>query len=95
MIKDGGIDVVIVDAYDPRVGIVELARTIEAIPDAPPLILISDSPHAPEISARIGAVAFLPAPCDISDLIAAVGRVVGHLRPVRIVEDEPSAPVRL
>ena len=95
MIKEGGIDAVIVDSYDPRVGIVELARTIEALPDAPPLILISGSPHAPEISARIGAVAFLPAPCDITDLLVVVGRVVGNLRPVRIVEDEPTAPVRL
>ena len=93
MIKDGGIDVVIIDAYDPRGGIVELARTIEAITDAPPLILVSDSPHAPEISARIGAVAFLPAPCDIDDLLATVARVAGNVRPVRMVEDEPTAPL--
>jgi len=95
LIKDGGIDLVIVDSYDPRAGIAELARSIAAVPDAPPLILVSNSPHAPEISARIGAVAFLPAPCELPDLVAAVARVVGFRSPVRIVEDEPTAPFSL
>ena len=95
MVRDGGIDVVVVDAYDPRIGTVELARSIALLPDAPPVILVSGSPHAPEISARMGAVAFVPKPCDAHEIVSAVERVVGTLRPVRIVEDEPTTRTRM
>ena len=94
LIREGGIDAVVLDAYDPRAGVVELARSIEALPDGPPLILVSGSPHAPEISARIGAAAFITKPCDTADLIAAVNRLLGELRPVRVVGDEPTGPTR-
>ena len=95
MVRDGGIDVVIVDAHDPRVGTVDLARNIALLPDAPPLILVSGSPHAPELSARMGAVAFVPKPCDAADIVAAVDRVVTTLRPVRVVEDDPTTRTRI
>lgn len=95
MLRDGGIDVVVVDAYDPRVGTVDLARSIALLPDAPPLILVSGSPHAPELSARMGAVAFVPKPCDAQEIVAAVDRVVGALRPVRVVDDEPTTRTRI
>jgi CheY-like chemotaxis protein len=94
VIREGGIDAVFIDALDPRVGIIELARSIEALPDAPPIVLISGSPEAPEISARIGAVAFLPMPFEPSELVAVANRLVGALRPVRIVEDDPTGPSR-
>lgn len=94
-ISEGGIDAVVVDSYDPRVGIVDLARSMNALPDAPPLVLVSASPAAPEISARIGATAFLPKPCDLGDLIAIVDRLANDVRPVRNFEDEePTGPVR-
>ena len=89
LIREGGIDLVILDAYNPRTGVVELARAIEAVPDAPPLVLVSGSPDAPEISARAGAAAFLPKPCEPGELIAAVSRLLGHVRPVLVVADEP------
>jgi DNA-binding NtrC family response regulator len=92
--REGGIDVVVIDSYDPRAGVVELARSMEALPDAPPIILISGSPDAPEISARIGAATFLPKPCESADLLAAVGRLFGELRPIRTFEDEPTGPSR-
>lgn len=92
VIREGGIDVVVIDAYDPRAGVVELARSIEAVPDAPPIILVSGSPSAPEISARIGAAAFLPKPCDLADLMAAVTRVSGAVRPVLVPDDDLSGP---
>ena len=76
LIRDGGIDVVVIDAYDPRAGVVELARSIEALPDAAPIVLVSGSPHAPEISARIGAAAFLPKPCDPGEVAAIASRLV-------------------
>jgi CheY-like chemotaxis protein len=93
-IREGGIDVIVIDAYDPRTGVVELARGIEALPDAPPIVLISGSPDAPEISARIGAATFLPKPCEPAELVAAIHRLMGELRPVRLFEDEPTGPSR-
>ncbi len=102
----GGIDVVLIDAYgdaygdahgsDSRAlaGVVELARNIEALPDAPPIVLASGSPAAPEISARIGAAYFVPTPCDPSEIVDVVTRVLGSLRPVLIVDDEPTGPAR-
>lgn len=94
LIREGGIDAVVIDAYDPRHGVMELARSIEALPDAPPIILVSGSPAAPEMSARIGAAAFLPKPCEPSELVALVNRLIGALRPVRAFEDEPTGPTR-
>ena len=93
-VREGGIDVVVLDAYDPRVGVAELARELQAIPDAPPLVLVSGSPHAPEMSARIGAAAFVPKPYEPGELAGVVGRVVGHVRPVRQFDDEPTGPAR-
>lgn len=81
IVRDGGIDLVVIDSYDPRVRIPELAKQIDLLPDAPPILLVSSSPHAPEISARIGATAFLTKPCDAPDLLAVVDRVVSRLRP--------------
>lgn len=92
LVRDGGIDAVVIAAYDPTVGVIELARGLEALPDAPPIILVSESPAAPEISARIGAAAFVPKPCEPSEIVTAVGRLLGALRPVRIVDDEPTGP---
>jgi CheY-like chemotaxis protein len=94
LIREGGIDVVVIDAYDPRAGIIELARGIEALPDAPPIVLVSGSPDAPEISARIGVATFLPKPCEPAELVSAVGRLLGEIRPVRAFEDEPTGPSR-
>ncbi len=94
LIREGGIDAVVIDAFDPRHGVMELARSIEALPDAPPIILVSSSPAAPEMSARIGAAAFLPKPCETAELVAVVNRLLGALRPVRSFEDEPTGPTR-
>ena len=88
VVREGGIDVIVIDVYDPRAGIVELAQGLNALPDAPPIILISASPAAPRISVRIGAALFLPKPCEPSEVVTAVGRLLGRLRPVRFVEDE-------
>jgi CheY-like chemotaxis protein len=95
---EGGIDVVVIDSYDPRVGVDELARNLETLPDAPPIVLVSASPFAPEISARIGAAAFVPKPLEPGELVAVVERIAGQLRPVRTIDDfsddEPTGPVR-
>jgi CheY-like chemotaxis protein len=96
-LQEGGIDLVVIDAYDPRVGVPELARYMESLPDMPPFVLLSGSPHAPEISARVGAAAFIPKPYEPSELVVAIDRVAGTVRPVRVIdeEDEPTGPVRI
>jgi CheY-like chemotaxis protein len=86
-VSEGGIDVVVVDSYDPRVGVLELVRELETLPDAPPIVLLSSSPHAPEISARIGAAVFVPKPFEPAELVTAIERLVGELRPVKSFED--------
>jgi CheY-like chemotaxis protein len=95
VVREGGIDVVVIDCYDQCIGVVELARNIETLPDAPPIVLSSSSPVAPEISVRIGAAAFLPKPCESSELVSVISRLVGKLRPVRSFEDEPTGRTQL
>jgi two-component system catabolic regulation response regulator CreB len=94
-IREGGIDVVVIDAYDPCVGVVELAAALEHLPDTPPLVLVSGSPSAPEISARISAAHFLAKPCEPDELVDVVGRLLHHHRPVLVLDDEPTGPVRI
>lgn len=98
--SEGGIDVIVLDAYDPVIG-VELARNLRALPDAPPVLLVSASPSAPELSARIGASAFLPKPFEMAELVALIARHV-QSRPVRVpddfndfADDEPTGPSNL
>ena len=93
-LSEGGIDVVVIDAYDPRVGVVELAKNIEAMPESPPVVLVSGSPHAPEISARIGAAMFITKPCDPDELAAAVTALVKTHRPTQTFDDEPTGPAQ-
>jgi len=95
LIREGGLDVIVIDAYDPQAGVIDLARNIDALPDAPPIVLVSSSPAAPEISARIGAAAFVPKPCEPDEIVTLVNRLVNALRPVLVVEDEPTGPTPL
>jgi DNA-binding response OmpR family regulator len=95
-VSEGGIDLVLLDSYDPRVGVVDFVRGLETLPDAPPIVLLSSSPHAPEISARIGAAAFLPKPFEPEELVSLIDRLVGELRPVKSFDDfDENAPTDL
>jgi CheY-like chemotaxis protein len=97
-VSEGGIDAIVVDSYDPRVGIVELAKSLDTLPDSPPFVLVSASPYAPEISARVGAAAFLAKPVEIADLVLVLARLVGEIRPLRtpgFEDEDPTGPVRL
>ena len=60
-------------------------------------MLISSSPHAPEISARVGAAAFIPKPYDPDEMVVTIDRVTGATRPVKLIEEdeEPTGPVRI
>ena len=95
ILREGGIDVVVIDCYDRCTGVLELARDIEQLPDAPPIVLVSNSPVAPEVSVRIGAAAFLPKPCETAELVSIIKRLLGKLRPVRSFEDEPTGRTQL
>ena len=88
VIRDGGFDVVVVDVYDPGSGVVDLALGMNALPDAPPIILVSESPDAPWISVRIGASTLVPKPCDPHEVVSAVDRLLWRVRPLPIW-DEP------
>ncbi|HLL22116.1 MAG TPA: response regulator [Kofleriaceae bacterium] len=92
LVREGGIDVVVIDDVDHCIGVIELAKSIELLPDAPPIVLVSGSIVAPEISARIGAAAFVTKPCEPDELLAIIARLTGELRPVRSLEDEPTGP---
>jgi two-component system OmpR family response regulator len=93
VVRDGGFDVVVVDVYDPASGVVDLALGMNALPDAPPIILASESPAAPWISVRIGAATFVPKPCDPGEVVCAVNRLLWRVRPLPL-EDEPTMPLR-
>jgi two-component system, OmpR family, catabolic regulation response regulator CreB len=92
-VRDGGIDVVVIDAHDPRAGVVELAHGMNALPDTPPIILVSESPAAPWLSVRIGAATFVAKPCDPEEVVAAISRLL-RVRPAYFLEDELRLPVR-
>ena len=94
LMREGGIELVVIDSPDPRAGVIELARGIEALPEAPPMVLISGSPHAPEISARIGAATFVAKPCEPAEVVAVVNRLLNRTQPARTFEDEPTGPKR-
>src|SRR5678816_660881 len=94
VVRDGGFDVVIVDVYDPGSGVVDLALGMNALPDAPPIILISESPAAPWISVQIGAATFVPKPCDPDEVVTAVNRLLWRVRPLPVVDDEPTLRLR-
>ena len=95
VVRDGGFDAVVVDVYDPGSGVVDLALGMNALPDAPPIILVSDSPAAPWISVRIGAATFVAKPCDPDEVVMAVNRLLWRVRPLPLpLDDEPTLPMR-
>ena len=94
-LREGGIDLVILDTHDSLGSISNLVTNLNRLVDAPPLLLISDSPTAPEISARIGAAGFLPKPCDNADLLREITRLVGPLRATFTMDDEPTGLHRI
>src|SRR5688572_31319407 len=50
--REGGLDVVVLDTSDGDVAVRALVAELERLPDAPPLVLVSESPDAPEMSAQ-------------------------------------------
>ena len=78
-IRDGGVDVVVLDSYDGSAGILEFVSALQKLPDSPPIVLVSSRPDGPSISARIGAATFIAKPCDAAELVREVGRIAGMM----------------
>lgn len=91
-VREGGIDVILVDHWDSYAGLSEFVEQLNRLPDPPPFVLISDSPRAPEISARLGAAVFLPKPCAAEDIIAVAQRFGSVCLPSAEFEDESTEP---
>jgi DNA-binding response OmpR family regulator len=91
-IRGGGIDIIIVDSLEWGPGLDAMVEAMEQLPDSPPLVLVSSSPRAPEVSARIGAAAFLAKPCSADELHEAVHRFAG-IPDSAMVDDEPTRPI--
>ncbi len=90
VLREGGIDLVVIECHGDCHGLLALSNDIHQLPDAPPLVLLSGSVAAPEMSARIGAAAFLPKPCDVAEVVDVVTRIAGRARPVLQFADEPT-----
>jgi DNA-binding NtrC family response regulator len=96
--REGGIDVVVLDASDESSGtggsVRLLVAELERLPDAPPMVLVSESPQAPELSAQVGAAGFLPKPCSCEDLVEVVARVASASVRVHTFDEETTSPRR-
>ncbi len=88
-LKEGGIDLALVD-YEVAGGLGHLTKTLERLPDPPPLMLVSSAPDAPVVSARLGAAAFLPKPCAVGELVEIVGRCLDGRGVPKILDEAPT-----
>jgi DNA-binding NtrC family response regulator len=73
-LREGGVDVAVVD-FEVSRGIVPVTRVLARLPDSPPLVLVSGTPDAPAMSARLGAAAFVPKPCTPEELTQVIERL--------------------
>lgn len=73
-LREGGIDVILVDHWDNESGLADFVSGLARLPDPPPFVLISDSLRAPEVSARMGAAAFIPKPCTTEEIVEVARR---------------------
>jgi DNA-binding response OmpR family regulator len=88
-VREGGVDVIVIDT-SPE-GLSEFVAELVKLPDAPPFVMASGSPAAPEISARLGAAAFVPRPCNAADVSAVILQIVRY---AASADDEPTNPRR-
>ncbi len=87
--REGGIDLVVFDGSERERDGRALIEELDRLPEPPPVILVSSSPRAPELSAHLGAASFIPKPCTSDDIVDECERLAtGRTR--RILEDEPT-----
>lgn len=77
-IRSGGVDCVIIDGATGRGSeqITSFVTELNLEREAPPFVLMSSSPSAPVYSAKLGATAFLPKPCDADELDHLLSRMM-------------------
>jgi len=90
-LREGGIDLVVIEAEGDPKPVEDFVSELERLPDPPPFLLTSSRPSAPELSAHLGAVGFLPKPCTPSELADAVHRVIPGTV-VSTMDDIPTSP---
>jgi two-component system NtrC family response regulator len=88
-VREGGIDLIFLDPGDGPKGLEYFVIALGRLPDPPPFILISSSPKAPEISAQVGAAAFLPKPCTGDDIVHLTSRFAAMPVQEATIDDEP------
>jgi two-component system NtrC family response regulator len=93
-VREGGIDLIFLDPGDGPKGLEYFVVALSRLPDPPPFILISSSPKAPEISAQVGAAAFLPKPCTGDDIVDLASRHASAPLREPAHDDEPTEPRR-
>ena len=70
-------DAIVFDASDREHEGRELVTALDRLPEPPPLILVSSSLRGPELSAHLGAAAFVPKPCTAADIVDECARLFG------------------
>jgi DNA-binding NtrC family response regulator len=75
--REGGLDAIVFDASDREHEGRELVTALDRLPEPPPLVLISSSLRGPELSAHLGAAAFIPKPCTAADIVDECARLLG------------------
>lgn len=89
-VREGGIDLIFLDPGDGPKGLEYFVVALSRLPDPPPFVLISSSPKAPEISAQVGAAAFLPKPCTGDDIVDLASRFAAMPVQEPRLDDEPT-----
>ncbi len=74
-IRQGDIDLVVLDGSGGTEVVLAFTSELHKLSDAPPFVLVSSSPEAPQISARLGAAAFVAKPCSRADLDHVIARL--------------------
>lgn len=74
--REGGIDAIVFDATDRDADGRALMQALDRLPEPPPLVLVSGSRRGPELSAHLGAAAFVPKPCDAEDIVGECQRLL-------------------
>ncbi|MBK9034767.1 MAG: response regulator [Myxococcales bacterium] len=91
--REGGIDAVVFDASERPQDGRTLVDALDRLPEPPPLVLVSSSSHGPELSARLGAAAFVPKPCADEDIVGECLRLLASRprpRPDTAGDDPPT-----
>ena len=75
--REGGLDAIVFDASDREHEGRALVAALDRLPEPPPLTIVSSSLRGPELSAHLGAAAFVPKRCTAADIVDECARLLG------------------